>query len=108
MRRSNPKTIVRQAALFTILTLTLRSRSALAAGDIDPARLRAADSEPQNWFTLGRDQNQTYYSPLAKIDASNVSRLGFAWAYDLGTTRGQEAARSCLVSRITRARPLFE
>jgi quinohemoprotein ethanol dehydrogenase len=91
MRRSNPKTIVRQAALFTILALTLTSRSALAAGDIDPARLRAADSEPQNWFTLGRDQNQTYYSPLAKIDASNVSRLGFAWAYDLGTTRGQEA-----------------
>jgi glucose dehydrogenase len=29
---------------------------------------------------LGRDQNQTYYSPLAKIDAGNVSRLGFAWA----------------------------
>ena len=92
MRRSNPKTILRQvAALFTILALTLTSRSALAAGDIDPARLRAADSEPQNWFTLGRDQNQTYYAPLAKIDASNVSRLGFAWAYDLGTTRGQEA-----------------
>ena len=91
MRGSNPKTILRQAALYTILALTLTSRSALAAGDIDPARLRAADSEPQNWFTLGRDQNQTYYSPLAKIDASNVSRLGFAWAYNLGTTRGQEA-----------------
>src|SRR3984893_1306663 len=92
MRRSNPKTILRQvAALFTILALTLTSRSALAARGINPARLRAADSEPQNWFTLGRDQNQTYYSPLAKIDASNVSRLGFAWAYDLGTTRGQEA-----------------
>jgi quinohemoprotein ethanol dehydrogenase len=28
---------------------------------------------------------------LVKIDASNVSRLGFAWAYDLGTARGQEA-----------------
>jgi quinohemoprotein ethanol dehydrogenase len=28
---------------------------------------------------------------LSKIDASNVSRLGFAWAYDLGTARGQEA-----------------
>lgn len=28
---------------------------------------------------------------MSKIDASNVSRLGFAWAYDLGTARGQEA-----------------
>src|SRR4029077_16204685 len=60
-------------------------------GDVDPSRLKAADSEPQNWFTLGRDQNQSYYSTLSKIDASNVSRLGFAWAYDLGTARGQEA-----------------
>src|SRR5262249_48931411 len=62
-----------------------------AAGDIDAARLKAADAEPQNWFTLGRDGNQTYYSPLSTIDASNVGRLGFAWTYDLATARGQEA-----------------
>jgi quinohemoprotein ethanol dehydrogenase len=61
-------------------------------GDVDAARLAAADAEPQNWFTLGRDQDGTYYSPLKSIDASNVDRLGFAWAYDLGTPmRGQEA-----------------
>src|SRR5215470_17552693 len=35
--------------------------------DIDAARITAADAEPQNWFTLGRDGNQTYYSPLATI-----------------------------------------
>ena len=50
-----------------------------AAGDVDAARLKAADAEPQNWFTLGRDGNQTYYSPLSTINASNVGRLGFAW-----------------------------
>jgi quinohemoprotein ethanol dehydrogenase len=91
MRRSDPKTILQQTALLTVFALTVASRSTLAAGDVDLARMREAGSEPQNWFTLGRDQNQTYYSPLAKIDASNVSRLGFAWAYDLGTARGQEA-----------------
>ena len=91
MRGSDPKTNLQRAVLLTALALTLVPQSPLAAGDVDSARLRAADSEPQNWFTLGRDQNQTYYSPLAKIDASNVSRLGFAWAYDLGTARGQEA-----------------
>ncbi len=74
-----------------VSALILASRSTVAAGDVDLARLRAAGSEPQNWFTLGRDQNQTYYSPLAKIDTSNVSRLGFAWAHDLGTAHGQEA-----------------
>src|ERR1019366_7575481 len=91
MRWSDAKTILRPAALFAQLALILTLQPALSAGDVDPSRLRAADTEPQNWFTLGRDQNQAYFSPLAQIDASNVGRLGFAWAYDLGTARGQEA-----------------
>ncbi len=62
-----------------------------AGGDVDAARPRAADLEPQNWLTAGRDQNQSYYAPLTQIDVGNVGRLGFAWAYDLGTRRGQEA-----------------
>ena len=51
---------------------------------------RAADN-PADWPAGGRDQNGTYFSPLSQINASNVSRLGFAWDYDLGTRRGQEA-----------------
>jgi quinohemoprotein ethanol dehydrogenase len=59
---------------------------------VDETRLQDADSEPQNWFTGGRDQGGTYYSPLSSIDASNVKDLGYAWTYDLGTPlRGQEA-----------------
>ena len=45
----------------------------------------------QGWPAPGGDQNGTYHSPLAAIDAANVGRLGFAWQYDLGTERGQEA-----------------
>ena len=61
-------------------------------GDLDAARLLAADKEPQNWFTGGRDKDGTYYSPLTNIDAKNVKDLGFAWQYDLGEPmRGQEA-----------------
>jgi len=61
------------------------------AGAVDEARLAAADREPADWFTGGRDQAGTYHSPLRAIDATNVARLGFAWQYDLGTRRGQEA-----------------
>ena len=68
MRGSDPKTNLQRAVLLTALALALVPQSPLAAADVDSARLRAADSEPENWFTLGRDQNQTYYSPLAKID----------------------------------------
>ena len=66
--------------------------SARTPGNVDAARLRAADSEPQNWLAGGRDGGGTYFSPLKKIDAGNVKQLGFAWAYDLGEPqRGQEA-----------------
>jgi quinohemoprotein ethanol dehydrogenase len=64
---------------------------ARADGDVDAARLKAADAEPQNWLTPGRDGGQTYFSPLATIDAGNVARLGYAWSYDMPTIRGQEA-----------------
>jgi quinohemoprotein ethanol dehydrogenase len=63
-----------------------------AAGAVDAARLRAAAAEPQNWFTGGRDQEGSYFSPLKAINATNVDQLGFAWTYDLGTPlRAQEA-----------------
>jgi quinohemoprotein ethanol dehydrogenase len=61
------------------------------AGAVDPARLAAAAEEPDQWFTPGRDGNGSYYSPLADVNAGNVSRLGFAWEYKLGTRRGLEA-----------------
>jgi glucose dehydrogenase len=78
MRGTDARTTLRLTALFSVVALTLVPQSAFSAGEVDPSRLKAADSEPQNWFTLGRDQNLSYYSPLAKINAGNVSRLGFA------------------------------
>ena len=91
MTMKHPKMALWRAALLACIGVAVLPASSYAAGDVDEARLKAADSEPQNWFTLGRDGNQTYFSPLSTIDASNVSRLGFAWTYDLTTARGQEA-----------------
>jgi quinohemoprotein ethanol dehydrogenase len=51
---------------------------------------QSADSA-RNWLAGGRDSEGTYFSPLDTINAANVDRLGFAWQYDLGTHRGQEA-----------------
>jgi glucose dehydrogenase len=61
------------------------------AGDVTAERLAGSDGDGANWFTLGRDARQSYFSPLHAMDAASVGRLGFAWAYDLGTVRGQEA-----------------
>jgi glucose dehydrogenase len=40
----------------------------------------ATATEGDNWPAGGRDQEGTYYSPLAKINNQNVGKLGFAWA----------------------------
>jgi quinohemoprotein ethanol dehydrogenase len=83
------------AAATTATTATATATATTAArrpGDLDAARLQGADREPQNWFTLGRDKNGSYYSPLKDINDKNVGRLGFAWSHDLGAPqRGQEA-----------------
>ena len=51
----------------------------------------APRSDGRNWSTLGRDTQQNYFSPLESMNSSNIGRLGFAWVYDMGTIRGQEA-----------------
>jgi quinohemoprotein ethanol dehydrogenase len=63
----------------------------LPAGWVDAARLAHAAREPGEWYTVGRDGGQTYYSPLDAINTRNAGRLGFAWQYRLGMRRGVEA-----------------
>ena len=58
---------------------------------VDATRIVQADQDPGNWLTHGRTYSEQRFSPLAKIDASNVKQLGLAWFVDLDTHRGQEA-----------------
>ena len=60
-------------------------------GEIDRARLLAADQHPGQWLTSGRDFGKGHFSPLTQINTETVGRLGFAWAYDTHTIRGLEA-----------------
>ena len=65
--------------------------AALKAAQVDATRIVQADQDPGNWLTHGRTYSEQRFSPLAKIDASNVKQLGLAWSVDLDTHRGQEA-----------------
>ena len=68
------------------------AQSAAKAGLPAPAAQQPASAPaPGNWPAGGRDQQGTYYSPLTQINSKNIDQLGFAWSYDLGTYRGQEA-----------------
>jgi quinohemoprotein ethanol dehydrogenase len=61
------------------------------ADAVDDARLRGAAQEPESWLSYGGSYAEQRYSPLARIDETNVSRLGLAWAFDVGSKRGLEA-----------------
>jgi quinohemoprotein ethanol dehydrogenase len=58
---------------------------------VDTARLVAADNEPGNWMSHGRTYSEQRYSPLDKINTSNIGNLGLAWSFELATNRGVEA-----------------
>jgi quinohemoprotein ethanol dehydrogenase len=42
------------------------------------------------WLSYGRTQGETRYSPLNKIDTSNVKRLGLEWSYVMGAGGGNQ------------------
>jgi quinoprotein glucose dehydrogenase len=49
----------------------------------------AAPAPPEEWRSYGRDPGGARYSPLARIDRSNVSRLARAWTYHTGENAGE-------------------
>lgn len=76
-----------------VLLLSGLISASLAFGQahrIDDAALKNAGKSGDEWLTYGIDQGETRYSPLNQINASNVSRLGSAWSYDLGDGGGNQ------------------
>jgi len=78
----------------TLLGGTLRRQTTAAKGigSVDGTRIARADEEPGNWYTVGRTFSEQRFSPLAQITQENVDALGFAWEYDMRTTRSLEAS----------------
>jgi quinohemoprotein ethanol dehydrogenase len=58
---------------------------------VNAARLTTAEQDSANWLSVGRTYSEQRFSPLAKINPTNVKTLGLAWSLDLDTHRGQEA-----------------
>jgi alcohol dehydrogenase (cytochrome c)/quinohemoprotein ethanol dehydrogenase len=59
---------------------------------VDASRLSAAADDAANWMSYGRTYDEQRFSPLRRINASNVSQLKLAWHFDLDTAhRVQEA-----------------
>ncbi|SVE26519.1 uncharacterized protein METZ01_LOCUS479373, partial [marine metagenome] len=77
--------------LFTALVseMSPRNDKILRAAEINQfssnpvERLENPDREIRNWMSHGRSYSEQRYSPLKQVNDTNVSKLGFAWYYDL-------------------------
>src|SRR5580698_3359015 len=63
-----------------------------ASKPINDAALKNAGKTGTEWLSYGLTPGETRYSPLNRIDTTNVSRLGLAWSYDIGTGGGNQEA----------------
>jgi quinohemoprotein ethanol dehydrogenase len=93
MREKSPRRSALLATLACVATIILgvggcnRSRVTV----VDDAALKAADADPANWITYGRNYSEQRFSSLKQVDEQSVSRLGLTWSFDLETLRGLEA-----------------
>ncbi|HZT31532.1 MAG TPA: PQQ-binding-like beta-propeller repeat protein [Bryobacteraceae bacterium] len=58
---------------------------------VDPARLRTASEDADNWLMYGRDYGNQRFSPLHEIQRGNVRNLVPVWNFQTGTPDGLEA-----------------
>ncbi|MFC3067775.1 PQQ-dependent dehydrogenase, methanol/ethanol family [Phenylobacterium soli] len=77
-------------ALALAVGLVACQKAAKGPGNVDGARIAAADTNGE-WVSYGKGYSEQRYSPLDKINASNVGQLGLAWYAQFDTDRGQEA-----------------
>ena len=79
----------------TFLLVLSACQDGRSPGWIDTQRLLQAETQPENWMSLGRNFEQQQNSPLELINEGNVQQLGLAWEFTLPTRgripRGQEA-----------------
>ena len=84
----------RKVTVLFLSIVTLLFATWIALGQqtrrVDDQTLRNAGRAGEEWLTYGLTPGETRYSALKQIDASNVSRLGLSWSYDVGPGGGNQ------------------
>src|SRR5262245_48653471 len=84
----------RNAVPAALLSTALFLAGPTLAAEVTPDRLINADKEPHNWLMNHRTYDAQRYSPLNKINKTNVRSLKLAYAVDLGGTSANENLQS--------------
>ena len=85
----------RHAVIAMLLSSTVLALAGSAiAAEVTADRLINADREPQNWLMNHRTYDAQRYSPLDKINKTNVKSLKLAYAVAIGGTAINESLQS--------------
>jgi len=90
MSQRNRVTALASLAFVTVVHAQQPAHPALVDAEVLKNAGTPTDSLPGSWLSYGRTQNETRFSPLKQIDASNVNRLGLTWSYVLGAGGGNQ------------------
>jgi alcohol dehydrogenase (cytochrome c) len=87
--RAHWEELMNRRTASIVAGVVIAASPALAA-EVTPERLINADREPQNWLMNHRTYDAQRYSPLDKINKSNVKDLKLAYAVAIGGTSANE------------------
>lgn len=82
--------IIRLGLALALVASLAACQKTSTSGSVDAKRLEAAATNAE-WLSYGKDYNEQRFSPLDKVNTSNVGQLGLAWYAEFDTNRGQEA-----------------
>src|SRR5262244_3153041 len=81
---------MKSVRLHLLAATTAMIATPVLAADVTPERLLNVDKEPHNWLMNHRTYDGQRYSPLERINKSNVKGLKLAYAVPLGGGAGNE------------------
>ena len=84
------------SVLSVVVGCLLASLASAQTAVVDDVALRNGGAADGEWLTVGLNLAETRYSPLKQITTENVSRLGLAWSYELGSSGGGQLATPLL------------
>lgn len=85
-----PETCFPRVCLLAFALLALAG-CGRGVGDVDDARMRGADREPENWLLHAGNHEAHHFSGLTQINDRTVESLAPAWVFEFDTTRGQQS-----------------
>ncbi|MEO6152878.1 MAG: PQQ-dependent dehydrogenase, methanol/ethanol family [Croceibacterium sp.] len=80
-----------RAHLLAVALLALTGCKVVKTDAVAPTAAQTAYGAGDNWDNPGGDYAGSHFSRLTDMTKENAGQLGFAWSYDLGTARVQEA-----------------